>query len=254
MNTSSLAPNIQKHRNAATQGGKWPCVMIDIETLATSDDATILEIGVVCFDLEGRKFGPCDSWQLDSLAQEDRLIDPVTVRWWLDPARAEAFSELTGKSGLPELWHGLNELSAFLGRHLTEGGEVWAKGDFDLRILGHAFVAEGVAMPWKYFQARELRSVLKWMGVAGGKTTAHRAEEDAKEQVRLLWDAHGRLTTVCLDQADWAAGWDEYREELAATRGNLLPTWDETHGDVKEAWCAGVRAVVEANAKWAVKA
>jgi inhibitor of KinA sporulation pathway (predicted exonuclease) len=72
--------------------------------------------------------------------------------------------------------------------------EVWAKGDFDLRILKHAAKARGMTVPWMYHQARELRTVLKWAGVNGNSAdTVHRALDDARRQVELLEVAEGIL-------------------------------------------------------------
>ena len=173
-----------------TTDGKWPCVMVDIETLGTGDDAVILEVGVACFDREGRRMGPEWGVVVDYLDQPERKVEPDTLAWWLEPERMGRLAEmLHGSETRPQLWHALVEMSVFLKEHLAEGGEVWAKGDFDLRILGNALDMYELVKPWKYHQARELRTVLKITGVKDEKATAHRAVEDARRQVELLWRA-----------------------------------------------------------------
>jgi len=220
--------------------------MVDIETLGTADDAVILEIGVVCFDREGRRLGPEWGMVVDHVLQAGRRIDAETLQWWLAPERAASLAEMTrGSETKPLLWHALQEMSAFLGRHLAAGGEMWAKGDFDLRILGHAFKAEGQAVPWKYSQARELRTVMKLAGVESAKDeTAHRALDDARAQVGQLWEALSVGRGV--SKADVACGWGVYRRQLMETCAMRLPEWEETDVEVRECFAAGVWAAVEA--------
>lgn len=232
----------------AEAGEKWPAVMIDIETLGTGDDAVILEIGAVCFDREEELMGP--EWEMivDHVQQPGRVICPKTLQWWLDEKRIGHFQELTkGSDTKPLLWHALNELRAFLGRHLKEGGEVWAKGNFDARLLEHAFKADEIEVPWKYFQVRELRTVLKVAGVAVSKdATVHRALVDAREQVEQLGMALsvGRaVPDPAIDQ-----GWEVYRRQLAETCGLKLREWNHMTLEVQECFAAGVWAAVEAGA------
>ena len=71
-------------------------IMIDIETLAVTPDATILTIAAQCFD-------PLSSGYIDKQyyarvtleSQEDRRIDDITVDWWRKQpeAAAEAMAE-----------------------------------------------------------------------------------------------------------------------------------------------------------------
>ena len=221
----------------------WPCVMVDIETLATSDDAVILEMGAVVFDRERRIVGEGFSRTLDYLSQGNRSTDMDTVMWWTAPERIAQFREMQeGHERKPGLWHGLLELEQFLRVHLAPDGEVWAKGDFDLRILRHAFREYEIEIPCKYFQARELRTVLKWTGVEAVAPVPHRAMHDARLQVESLFAAEERrIPGRGIDQE---GGWMAYRKELAATRATLLPVWAVLHDDVKEAWCAGIDAAL----------
>lgn len=164
--------------------------MIDIETLGTADDAVILEIGAVCFARDFCEIGPDWGMVVDHVEQPRRQIQGGTLQWWLDEKRISAFAELTrGSETKPLLWHALQELRVFLVTFLKKGGEVWAKGDFDLRILGHAFCQAKMEPPWDYWQARELRTVMKLAGVKATGEVPHRAVEDARGQVESLWEA-----------------------------------------------------------------
>lgn len=181
-------------------------VMVDIETLGVGDDAVIMEIGAVMF--WRTPGGACelgDSFFLPvkmSKGQGDRVIDAGTLCWWTgDATRAEYFLEHVAREddemiladALDRFFRWVLDLGCehSVGRDEVE---VWAKGDFDLRILKHAAKSHGLEVPWKYHQARELRTVLKWAGVAGNSAdTVHRALDDAKRQVKLLEMAEGVL-------------------------------------------------------------
>lgn len=172
-------------------------VMVDIETLGTADDAVILEVGAVCFGPNG-VMGPIFSVVVDFLGQPTRRIEGETLGWWMRPEHRAGLERLLGGGEDPEeqvdLWHALNELAAFMRDNLEVDGEIWAKGDFDTRILSHAFKAEGVDVPWEYWQVRELRSVLKFCGVTRPReATAHRALVDAMAQVQQYAEARTRV-------------------------------------------------------------
>lgn len=225
--------------------GGWPGVMIDIETLATTDDAVILEMGAVCFDRERRLVGEGFAMTLDYLDQPGRRVDLETVMWWTAPERMPRFREMQENHATrPGLWHGLQELAEFLTRHLRPDAEVWAKGDFDLRILKDAFGQFEMPVPWEYYQARELRTVMKWTGVKASGPVPHSAVHDARLQVETLFACEERLNGWA---GDYEAGWAAYRANLAETRGMLLPEWAVLPEDVRESFCAGVMAAVVSN-------
>ena len=61
----------------------------------------------------------------------------------------------------------------------------------------------------------------------------------------------GKLAELEAEQEpDFEAGWQAYREELRDTAGYPLPAWAELPGEVREAFCAGVRAAVGAEDRW----
>lgn len=234
-------------KSSSEVGARWPEVMLDIETMATSDDAVILEIGAVVFDREKRIVGEGFSMTLDYLDQPRRAVDMGTVAWWLDPKRIDRFREIQeGHEKKPGLWHGMGELSSFLETRLREGAEVWAKGDFDLRILRHAFEQLELEVPWKYYQARELRTVMKWVGLPNPENVPHSAVHDARLQVESLFQCERML----LRNLDFEKGWGVYRETLAETRAILLPDWKGLHDDVKESFAAGVLGATDEEWRW----
>jgi len=166
-------------------------VMIDIETLATSDKALVLSIGAVAF---GAYEGGIDEGihiALDPKGQPMREINADTVRWWMaqDPAtRARAF---TGTVGPAEA---LGMLAGYI-RGKAKGALVWANGpQFDLVILRSlARDCDGM-ITWHYRDERDFRTLAS---VARGfdavppakNTTKHDALADAMWQAEAVQKA-----------------------------------------------------------------
>jgi hypothetical protein len=174
---------------------RWPQVMVDIETLGTGEDAAILEIGAVWFDLVAGTTGPRFEAQLllsDNEA-EGRRIDAATLAWWMERWRRE-------QSPVPNLEYpgryplraALLEFSRVWGIHSEGNAELWCRGNLDVKVLEHAFrpVCE---CPWTFYQWRDQRTVTSWEGVpkrAAG--LAHTALSDALMQVEDLFFAARR--------------------------------------------------------------
>lgn len=64
--------------------------MIDIETLGTSADAMVLQIGACEFDPITHQIGAKMKLNLYADEQKDRKIDFDTVRWWMEQDRVIA--------------------------------------------------------------------------------------------------------------------------------------------------------------------
>lgn len=172
---------------------KWPAIMLDIETLGITDDAVILEIGAECFDPVTRERGPMFSRAVDPVAQRGRTIDAATLVWWhADAARRQTFGAYLVAKNARSLDMALAELADFFTVNVAEGAEVWTKGAFDLRLLDHAFAGGWSESPWHYWQARELRTVMKLAGLTK-QPVAHSALEDAVVQVNELFRALNAL-------------------------------------------------------------
>lgn len=229
---------------------KWPCVMIDIETLGIENDAVILEVGAVAFTRDTQLKGPTFSGKVDMKSQRGRAIEADALEWWMAKEREERFRNLISHFpfGKMRLDNVIECLAMFLRLHLAEDGEVWVKGDFDLRILSHVYKANQKEEPWKYYQSRELRTVLKLAKIENGATT-HAALEDANRQVEQLWEAEDKLRMIAIELIDFEKGYQQYRDSLAEMKAQLIPAWTTLSEDEKECWCAGVRTAVEANVK-----
>lgn len=159
-------------------------VMVDIETLAVSPDATILTIGAQGFDPFSDRFTSDTFYARISLeSQEGRAVDDGTVEWWSqqnEASREEAFGE---DNRLP-LKEALEQLTPIL----WKAERIWANGvTFDMVILEHAFKSNGLNMPWKYFQVMDARTIYKMnTEMRMSQSNSHNALEDCVNQIDFL--------------------------------------------------------------------
>jgi hypothetical protein len=166
-------------------------IMIDIETLALTPDATILSIGAVEFDATsmGREF------YVEIDPKQGRALDPETCLWWAQ--QSSAFLD----KRKPVLDSALAALAAFMYPTHKDGynrdvasdfeGGVWANSPvFDLAILRNAFDRFLIlACPWDYHQERDVRTAKAFVAKADRPEftgTKHNALDDAKYQVLLV--------------------------------------------------------------------
>lgn len=170
-------------------------VMVDIETLGTAPGSVVVSIGAVRFGDDGlgaEFYRVVDV--LDSLLAGLR-VDEATVGWWrTQPPGAKA--ALSAKDARRTLAEALYDFGRFLDG--SDAARVWAKGpDFDLVLLQAAHVAVGVLLPWKYRNARDVRTILA-LSSEGHQVKRvgdeHHALTDARyqaEQVRAVYRALG---------------------------------------------------------------
>ena len=162
--------------------------MIDLETLHTTPQATVLTVG-------GVKFNPAnDSEPYDelyfkiSVDDQDgygRTTNDSTIAWWatqVPEARKEIFEEV----GRRDLHDCLEEL----GKLIWQSDRIWANGIcFDMNILEHAFKEHGINLPWKFWSVRDARTVYAlWPDLPQPKSASHHALDDCKRQITMLQD------------------------------------------------------------------
>jgi hypothetical protein len=170
-------------------------ISIDIETLAPTDKAQIIQISAVAFELNGAVCEPHellqfeDRWLNIYLKDYEGDRDPKTLAWWSEPEQADGKREaMTTLAAFCELW-------------LGKRGKLWAlPPTFDLRILRGFYGAFRV--PWHYTQEFDLRTLL-WMAekVPGVKAPSfegkglvkHFALHDAARQATLAQVAYRAL-------------------------------------------------------------
>lgn len=167
-------------------------VMIDIETLGTTQEAVILSIGATEFTLtKGIKTEiPVKNFHrlIDLGSQPKRKMDASTVIWWMQQDE-EARSSVTAgdRVGLMNALEGLTEfLFQFDPRTLV----VWANGvTFDISILEHAYKQHGLLLPWHYRRVacmRTLKNLLLYDIEVEQVGVGHNALNDAQYQANWV--------------------------------------------------------------------
>lgn len=147
-------------------------VMVDIETLGVSNNATILSVGAVQFNLDGlgREF------LLNVNFDNSRNIDADTIKWWMNQesaAKIALFSEAP---------FSLNQVMVEF-NNFAKDSEIWGNGsDFDNVILADAFKQCG--MKWNHRANRCYRTLKSFAPQIELKRigTHHNALDDAKSQ------------------------------------------------------------------------
>lgn len=172
--------------------------MIDLETLSTSPNAVVTQIGVALFSPDRKGVHHTLQLQLDPDEQirAGRQVSWSTVKWWLsqgDEAREAMHQPPTGTSAVAPTLLRLNE---FLLPYKPK--RVWAYGAaFDFPILKTLYdgmenaTCLPLPVPWTYRQEMCLRTAVQFSTVQrpdapGRPSVAHRAIDDAVNQAMWL--------------------------------------------------------------------
>jgi hypothetical protein len=160
-------------------------IMIDLETLATSTDAAILTIGAVKFDPFGSelKEPAMESFyvkvDLDSCDRIGLVTNDDTIAWWASQSK-EAQEAAFDPEGRIQIEDAFQQLYKFC----WGAKRVWSNGSvFDIVICENVFKRINKAIPWQYWQVRDVRTAFD-LGINPQRppVTAHHALEDAWNQ------------------------------------------------------------------------
>jgi hypothetical protein len=140
-------------------------VMIDIETLGTNKDSVIATLGAIRFNRfiqSVPKLEMMDSFyrRVDHQSCLDlgMTVNSDTLNWWKRQPRTSRYEVLehperssvhTVLSDFNKWLSGMNNV------------KIWAKGtDFDCVILGEAYKRCNIPIPWKFWNVRDVRTVM----------------------------------------------------------------------------------------------
>ena len=163
---------------------------IDLETLGTDYDSNILSIGCVEFNMEtGEQLNKF--YRNTSCNDKDFSISKDTVLWWLKqdkPAREALLDDVQ------DIKHALTDLHLFI----DEDSLVWGNGaTFDVTILEHAFKVTDMNVPWKFWNIRDMRTLVNVAETLGfikdrikRNGTHHNALDDAAYQAKVMSAAY----------------------------------------------------------------
>lgn len=172
-------------------------IMIDLETLATSSNSTVLTIAGIRFNFS-REYRNIESpydmdyfyCRVDTESQPNRDIDDSTVEWWAtqdEDVMIEAFSP-EDRLSLPDAMTAFNQWASGADRY-------WANGAaFDFPIIDSCNRQLDFQSPWKYWQAMDARTVYKLCPVHySPKQFKHHALYDCLNQIQKLTDCLQKL-------------------------------------------------------------
>lgn len=163
-------------------------IMIDLETLATSPNAAVIQVAAVAFDSRTGAVSPFPftaDVDLFSAVMLGGEVEAGTAQWWRDRGGLE----LKDPRPLREV---LGDLSKWLAQ-FKDVKRVWCHEP----ILSGYYERAGIACPWPYNAARDTRTVYDlaeefgWQKPKG--ETAHIALRDCLAQVRCLMSALDHL-------------------------------------------------------------
>ena len=183
-------------------------VMLDIETLGTTPDACILQVGVVWWDSHGIHDGISFNLSITEQTNLGRKIDPQTVAWWMDSSvSGDVRKNVLERSETVSLQDGLRSLNDYIGsidEDLMNGVVVWANPpQFDISIVRSAMEQVGIIPTWEHWQERDLRTlrnICKQFGIKFEQKNSnhHSALSDARHQamevINLLDELETRTT------------------------------------------------------------
>lgn len=173
-------------------------IMIDLETLATSPNSTVLTIGAVKFDPFGddlkdptcKKFyvrvdiDSCDELKLD--------VNDDTIAWWANQNK-EAQEEAFSTEGRIHIRDAFDQLYKFC----WGAKRVWSHGaSFDTVICENIFRKLNKAVPWQFWEVRCTRTLFD-LGINPERPPVlkHHALEDAWNQAVGVQHVFQKLRT-----------------------------------------------------------
>lgn len=157
--------------------------MIDIETLGTSVDSSVLSIGAVKFKRNGDIL---DSFfvtiKRNSCLDAGLIEYKDTLDWWMridENVRNLIFKEeYTLKEGL-----------RMLNQWLGDNSIMWANGpSFDIAILENCYRKCNMEIPWKFWNVRDVRTVadIGKVDLKRIEKAEHHPISDCKRQINIV--------------------------------------------------------------------
>jgi hypothetical protein len=171
-------------------------LMIDLETLSTSTDASILTIGAVRFDPFGDDVNnpTCNKFyvkiDLDSCDRLGLDTSEDTINWWAQQSK-EAQEEAFDPEGRIDIVDAMSQLYKFA----WGAKRVWSHGAaFDIVICETIFNKIQKAVPWQFWQVRCTRTLFD-IGIDPQRPPVlkHHALEDAWNQAVGVQNVFNKL-------------------------------------------------------------
>lgn len=162
-------------------------IMVDIETLSTAINCAIVSIGAIKFSLSE---GIQDRFKVNidpvSCKKFGRAINKKTIDWWFEQPKAAREGWMTDPKPMDEA------LNTFADWYGPKSRVIWSKGSyFDFPRLEDSFQACEIAIPWKYWDVYDYRTIINVLKIDDRKLKSegsvyHDAVSDCEEQLKVL--------------------------------------------------------------------
>jgi len=166
--------------------------MIDLETLDTKPNCTVLTLGAVKFDpnsLEEPHSELYLKFDIDQQSDLGRSVSDDTIEWWAKQS-PEAQAAAFDPDGRVTVEDGLDQLTKWIWGSNT----IWGQGyGFDMTILEDMYRMVGKPIPWQFWQILDSRTLFKVLGIdprKGIQTNEHNALADAYYQAKAVQIAY----------------------------------------------------------------
>lgn len=173
-------------------------VMIDLETLGTRHDATIIQLGAVLFEARPRGKLHNDKGLNRYVLVQDGMgsVDNGTIAWWLQQPNAAKVGKALETEAVPigQALAEFTDLPTQLGLTWDDVEGVWAKpSSFNVAVLAMAFERLGSPPPWHHWSTRCAKTLFELTGgtpeVDWTGLTPHDALDDAVGQAMQVQKA-----------------------------------------------------------------
>lgn len=176
-------------------------IMLDIESMSLNPgNALVLSVGAVTFNLRQDRavLGTSREFIMNATEQliQGREVSKSTQDWW--KKQPDAAAALLKPQEVPYLVSEMCvALSDLYRTACTEDASVWFRGpQFDAVNIHSLFEGCGVKVPWKYWKVQDVRTICNQFGqrryrpdnYTTSAPVAHKALDDAKEQVWQIWE------------------------------------------------------------------
>jgi len=192
MNQSKETPSLtNQHTTLHTD------IMIDIETASTQNNAVILSIGIVAFNVYDPTVKREELEILIDKKDGDNLglhTCENTMKWW-EQQKKEAIDKAFNEEPRFTTKEGLTQLLSFC-KSFPKCKRYWCQGiNFDPIVLENAFKCTSVEVPWKFYQLRDSRTIKDLLSYVSIKKpeSAHSAIADCNYQIDILHYVYKRL-------------------------------------------------------------
>jgi len=185
-------------------------ISIDIEAVGPLPHGRISQIGAVAFDLT---LGASE--QVEMLADGPKCLDVVIapyswgsvghgeVAFWNSEEAAVAKAMLNAAPQV-SIEYGLEQLSAFVRKYLSDGGSVWAKPpSYDCEMLRNAYRGAGMRCPWHFRSEACVRTAVRMGRMA--KRGPLRVPDEASKGLVKHYAPHDAIAQALMLRAAWSA-------------------------------------------------